>query len=172
MKKSLLISPDQPAVCQSLRAFLDALTDEDAAEIRMEPGEYRIFTEDCACRFVSSAASPNGEKDVAFPIQGKRNITLDGGGADLVFCDRLSPFVIEDCESITLKNFTMDYAFLRYAFAKVLDTREDGLVLAMNPAIDHFVKDGHLYFRCGSQTLSTRERKISMKRITESATET
>ena len=173
MKKSIFISAKDEGFAKKLQAFLSALDGCDEAEIRFEKGEYRFCREDCAKRFVYSGCSPNGEKDVAFPIINAKNLTIDGGGADFIFCDRVSQFLIQTSENVTLKNFTMDFSFLRYAFAEVKEATDAGLSLAIREDLfDYFVKDGHLFFVCGSETIGTDGRKISMKRIAKSASDT
>ena len=173
MKKSILISAKDADFSKKLQIFFASLDGADEAEIRFEKGEYRFRKEDCAKRFVYSGCSPNGEKNIVFPIENARNLTVDGGGADFVFCDRVSPFLIQGCENVTLKNFTMDFSFLRYAFAEVKEISDAGLSLSIREDLfDYFVKDGHLFFVCGSETIGTSDCKISMKRITRSATDT
>ena len=173
MKKSIFISARDEGFAKKLQDFLSQLDSCDEAEIRFEKGEYRFYREDCAKRFVYSGCSPNGEKEVAFPIVNARDLTIDGGGADFIFCDRVSPFLIQDCENVALKNFSMDFSFLRYAFAEVKEISDAGLSLAIREDLfDYFVRDGHLFFVCGSETIGTDGCKISMKRIAKSAVDT
>ena len=173
MKKSILISAKDADFSKKLQTFFASLDGADEAEIRFEKGEYRFRKEDCAKHFVYSGCSPNGEKDIAFPILNAKNLTVDGGGADFVFCDRVSPFLIRDSENVTLKNFSMDFSFLRYAFAEVKEISDAGLSLAIREDLfDYFVQDGHLFFVCGSETIGTDSKKISMKKITKSAADT
>ena len=48
-------------------------------------------------------------KYYAFYIENKKNIIIDGDGAELVFLGDVAPFGFDNCENITVKNFTVDY---------------------------------------------------------------
>ena len=64
-------------------------------------------------------------KPIAFPLIGKKNITVDGEGAKLVFHGKISPFVVDGCEDITLKGFEIDYAEPMYFEAKITCAEEN-----------------------------------------------
>ena len=51
----------------------------------------------------------NDKKYYAFCVDNKKNITIDGEGAYLLFDGNVSPFGFENCENVTLKNFVIDY---------------------------------------------------------------
>lgn len=51
----------------------------------------------------------NDKKYYAVNIKNKKNITIDGEGATLLFDGNVSAFGIESSENVTLKNFTIDY---------------------------------------------------------------
>lgn len=42
-------------------------------------------------------------------LKDKKNIVIDGGGSLLLFHDRITPFLLDGCENICLRNFTIDY---------------------------------------------------------------
>jgi len=65
------------------------------------------------------------KRNYAFVIKNKKNITIDGQGADLIFHGAISPFWITNCENVTLKNFTLDYAVPGYVCGKVTNVTED-----------------------------------------------
>ena len=43
----------------------------------------------------------------------------------MIFRGKMSPFVVDNCEGITLKNFTIDYAEPMYFEAKIIDSADD-----------------------------------------------
>jgi hypothetical protein len=45
----------------------------------------------------------------AITIKDLKNITIDGQGAEFIIHGRTAPFVIENCENITLRNFAIDW---------------------------------------------------------------
>ncbi len=71
-------------------------------------------------------------------------MVIDGCGAELMFFDRVTPFMLTNCKHVTLRNFTIDFAFARYCQGTV--TRSDA--------------EGHIGFRCADEIISTREMLI------------
>ncbi len=63
-------------------------------------------------------------KPIAFPLLRRRGLTVDGEGAALVFHGKMSPFVLDGCENVTLKNLSIDYAEPMYFEAKILAADE------------------------------------------------
>jgi len=49
------------------------------------------------------------KKYYAVNIKNRKNITIDGEGATLLFDGNVSGFGLENCENVTLKNFIIDY---------------------------------------------------------------
>ncbi len=52
----------------------------------------------------------DGFKKIGFCFESLRDITVDGGGSLFYFHDVMLPFSCTDCESITLRNFSIDFA--------------------------------------------------------------
>ena len=83
---------------------------------------------------------PNNDwsrKPIAFIIKNKENITIDGEGAKLIFHGRMSPFVLDSSENITLKNFSIDYAEPMYFEGKIVDAGENFVEMEYNDEIFH-----------------------------------
>ncbi len=54
--------------------------------------------------------NPDGRRNVAIFIKEKKNITIDGNGATVLVHGKMTPLLFDRCESITVKNLTVDYA--------------------------------------------------------------
>ena len=54
-----------------------------------------------------------------FYVKDKKDFTIDGDGAELIFEDNISAFGLFDCENITLKNFSIDYEYPCFWQAKI-----------------------------------------------------
>lgn len=52
---------------------------------------------------------PDSEQTIAMALCGARNIVVDGGGSEFVFHGRMKVFHVEDCENVTLRNFSTDW---------------------------------------------------------------
>lgn len=167
IKKYIEITTEKPA-----EHLGELLKDADDAVIEFKKGTYFIGADSCDEYpiFASSSGFCDGRmKKVAFPLLNTKNITIDGNGAEFVFCDRIQPFFVQRCENVTLKNFSIDFAFLRYAFAEVISADEEGFEVLLDRNIfDYEIKNGDIIFKCGRENLSTKDRKISTKAINRS----
>lgn len=87
----------------------------DASVINLAPGaEYHVYRTSATpqLRHISNTASAeenfdNGIKYIALNISGASNLTLDGNGAKIVTHGELTTFALEQCEGVTLRNFTL-----------------------------------------------------------------
>ena len=64
-------------------------------------------------------------RSYVFVIENKKNVVIDGKGAELVFHGNVSPFLFRKCENIVLKNFKIDYAIPGYACGKIINVTDD-----------------------------------------------
>lgn len=73
-------------------------------------GRYDFYEDGSATRtyYISNHDQDNPKK-VIFPLEGLKNITIDGQGSEFVFHGRMVPFAIRNAENITLQNFSIDY---------------------------------------------------------------
>lgn len=60
-----------------------------------------------------------GEKRIVFPLLKKKNIIIDGEGAELIFHGKILPFVIDECQGITIRNLSIDYTEPMYIQAEI-----------------------------------------------------
>ena len=88
-----------------------------------------ITSEDIFKKHYFISNNDSGEKPIVFPILSKKNITIDGEGADLIFHGEILPFVIDNSENVCVKNLSIDYANPFYAQADIVESDENRLVL-------------------------------------------
>ncbi len=135
--------------------------------IEFEKGTYKFYRAGSINRMLYSSSRKASDVNIIFDVIGKKNLTIDGNGADFIFCDRVNPFYFLNCENITLKNINMEYAFLRYAYADVLAVRDDGFLINIDENVFEYNinEDHNIEFICGEEILSTKDRKISTKSL-------
>ena len=80
------------------------------AELVLRPGEYHIYSRDTACGFYHISNNDPGEKSILFHLRGCKNLTIDGGGAVLIFHGRTIAFCLSESEDIRLRGFTVRQA--------------------------------------------------------------
>lgn len=64
-------------------------------------------------------------KPIEFALIEKKNLVIDGDGCEMIFHGKMLPFVIDGCDNIVLKNFSIDYAEPMYFEAKIIDSGND-----------------------------------------------
>lgn len=99
--------------------------------IQLEAGEYHIFQDGCHRDFFATTNNNSGEKSVAFPVIGKKDITVDGGGAEIIVHEGVYPFVIQNSENIKIRNIKLDTAHPLYGFGVIESIDEGGITLCM-----------------------------------------
>ncbi len=112
----------------------------------MHMGDSDIFLDDCEIREYYFSNNDGGVKNISVLIKDKRNVTLDFGGAMLKFHGRILPFVVDGCDSVTLKNFTINYDRTFYSQADIISVDGRELVIRMDEGFPYEIRDGGLVF--------------------------
>ena len=76
--------------------------------------------------------NPDGTRFSALYLDGKKDITIDGNGATLLIHGKMTPLLLNNCENITIKNLTIDYACPTMAEFKVLSNDNGKCVIEIN----------------------------------------
>lgn len=77
--------------------------------------------------------NPNGLRRTAMFLKNKKNIVIDGNGAKVIVHGKMTPFLFDKCENITVKNLTVDYACPTMAEFRVLSNENGVCVIRINP---------------------------------------
>jgi len=101
------------------------------------------------------------EKHIAFDLQNRRDLTIDGEGAELLFHGHVTPFVLDNAENITIRNLHVDYRNPFYIQARITDAGEDFTELTFDG--DTFacrLRDGKLCFYSPEDGWESVEEKV------------
>ena len=89
---------------------------QDGDYITLENQTYEVAPEDSFYLkgfFFSNTANikenPDGERFCAIYLNGKSNITIDGGGATVMIHGKMTPFIFCQCHNIVMKNICFDH---------------------------------------------------------------
>ena len=137
--------------------LLHSLPGDDEVLIRFEKGIYDFRKEGAFTSSRSVSALHAELRTFVFLLENKKNITIDGGGSEFIFQDRVSPFALFDCENITLCNLVIDFSFPRYCQGDVLASDESGFELKIDETLFKIEVDseGHAIFFSGDLPFST-----------------
>ena len=81
-------------------------------------------------------------KKIAFLIKDEKDVVYDCGGENFVFGDGISPIVIDGCENIVLKNFTIDYNCPQHIEGDVISLDMRSFVLKLRDGFFATVENG------------------------------
>lgn len=127
----------------------------DGNTIVLEKGKvYHVFPEDSFEKkgfFCSNTAkqheNPEGLRYSAIFLENKKDITVDGNGAEIVVHGKMTPFLLDKCENVIFKNFTLDYFCPTMTEFEVLTNADGECELKINPDCRFRVTDGELFWR-------------------------
>ena len=111
-------------------AFVEAIGAMGDGDILcLDGGKYNLRPEGAFIKTYYMSNNDGGVKPIVMPIIGKKNVTVDGGGATLVFNGETLPVVIDESENVCLKGFSIDYAVPMYAQAEIVEASDNRTVL-------------------------------------------
>lgn len=90
--------------------LVESIRNESDITLTFPKGQYEFYPENGTEIYRAISNHDNGLKRIVFPFFGHKNITVDGGGSLFLFHGIISPFVLDQTENITLKNFTINWA--------------------------------------------------------------
>ena len=128
---------------------------KDTECVTLEKGKvYHVFPEDSFEKrgyFCSNTAkrheNPEGLKYSAIFLDGKNGVTIDGNGAEIIIHGKMTPFLFDKCENITMKNLSLDYFCPTMTEFKVLSNNDGICELKINPDCRFRVTDGELFWQ-------------------------
>lgn len=116
--------------------------------ISLKKGVYHFYADNAQVEqlYVSNHDQPVSHR-VQIPLIGLKNFTLDGNGSKFVFHGASLGILLKDCENVTLKNLTLDYARPMVSEAKVAEFKDGKTRLEIDGnAFPYKVENGRLVF--------------------------
>ena len=92
--------------------------------------------------------NPDGIRYSALYLKNKRNVTIDGNGATVMIHGKMTPFLFDACENITVKNLTVDHACPTMTEFTILSNDHGVCEIRFHPDCRFRVEGNRLYF-CG-----------------------
>ncbi len=94
-------------------------------EYVIQKGNYVIGVEDTKKEFLYLSNNDGSDKNIAFLLDGLQNVVLDFSGSELTFQGRITPFIVRNCENVTLKNVTVLYDRPFFTCGKIVEHGND-----------------------------------------------
>lgn len=144
---------DTPAVRTAAEALKDGET------LRLEKRTYHLFAEGAKKVDCAPTGNTSGTKDVAFPLLGKKNVTIDGNGAEIIVHSGVFPFAALGCDGVKLRNFTMKAFIPPCKGARIGKRTQDGVFVELDEkGPGYSVKNGEITFQLEDHEYSTAEK--------------
>ena len=90
--------------------------------------------------------NPTGRRYTAIYLKGKKNVTIEGNGAQMLIHGKMTPFLLDECEGITIRDLTVDYACPTMAEITVLACEDGVYTLKINPECPFCIQADQLYW--------------------------
>ena len=90
--------------------------------------------------------NPNGKRNAAIYLRKKHGITIDGNGAVILIHGKMTPFLFDACEDITVRNLTVDYACPTMAEFTVLSGSGSVYDIRISPDTQFRVEENRLFW--------------------------
>ncbi|WP_422080902.1 right-handed parallel beta-helix repeat-containing protein [Ulvibacterium sp.] len=142
------IVPDKDIVLE-VNQLLHSLKKKKDVVLSFPKGTYQFYPENAFETYWAVSNHDNSLKKMAFPLFDMDGITIDGNGSEFVFHGRICPIVVFESQSVTLKNFSIDWSIPFQSELSVVENDEanNSFVATIGTNHKYRVKDGKVYFR-------------------------
>ena len=121
---------------------------EDGTIYLADKKDYDIFLQNTKRltdkKYLSLMKCNCGYLDVAFHLKGLKNVILDFNGAVLRLHGALQPFILENCENVTIRNVVIEYARSFHSEFEIVEKKDRILKLKQKEEFPCRVENGYL----------------------------
>lgn len=128
-----------PVLQKALQKIKAEAKEGDSIVIRFSNGQYNFYEKGSAVReyYISNHDQDNPKK-VGIALEGMKNLTLDGNGAQFIFHGRMLPVSLLHSTNCSLKNFSIDFATPHIAQIKIVESSpETGITFEPAPWVNY-----------------------------------
>lgn len=161
-QKIIRVTPDSPDMTPKIQNAIEEAKSYNgkSVTIELQNANYNIYRKSSSHQLyhisntTSEKENPDQTKHIGLWLKGLKNITIDGKGAHLITHGEITSFVIDGCENVTLKNFTITAADPTVPELTVTEVGDRHMTVRIHPQSKYFIKDGKFSFVGDSWTLS------------------
>lgn len=100
--------------------------------------------------FISNTSTeeedPAKLRTIGLFLKKARNLTIDGNGSLFVFHGKMTTFLLDSCENITLRNIHVDFERPTMSEMKVVGADQGGTLVDVHPDARYEIRDGRIIF--------------------------
>ncbi|MES2775093.1 MAG: alpha-1,3-galactosidase B [Bacteroidota bacterium] len=140
-----------PLISDLLKKIKAETPAQQSVVIKFQKGRYDFYAEGAAIRtYYISNHDQNNPKTVGIALEGFKNLTIEGNGADLMFHGRMLPIALIEGNNVRLKNLSVDFEKPQITQVKIVenDTLNGQIVFETAPWVKYLIKDS-VFFNTG-----------------------
>ncbi len=120
----------------------------ETVEIRFEKGTYHFYPDKGYEAFCHISNHDDVLVQTAFPLLGLKDLKIDGQGSTFVFHGTMVPFLIDDCQRISISNVSVDWAVPFHSEGLIVanDPQKGTFDMEISEVYPYEIRDGQLYF--------------------------
>lgn len=148
------VSPEKGDMTAQIQAAIEKARSYNgkAVVIELQNANYPISWKNSSQKryYISNSISekdnPDQIKHIGLWLKGLKNVTIDGKDAHIITHGEMSSFVIDQCENIKLKNFTISAADPTVPEMTVTEVGDHHMTVRIHPQSKYTVEDGKFSF--------------------------
>jgi len=131
-----------------VRKALEACQSKSEVVLLFQQGRYDFWPHQSQERvYYESNTTDINPRRCAILIEEMSGLTIDGGGSDFVFHDRMQPFTIDRSERIHIRNLSIDWDIPLTAESEILDVTPEWIDIRIDCCESPYVlEDGKVFF--------------------------
>ena len=123
--------------------LINAARTQGVSRINFAPGEYHFHAESALpMQLFISNHDQQEVHPVGVPLVNLKNVELRGRKTQFIFHGKMLPFVLMDCEGITIKNISIDAAEPFSSEGRIVEIKDGKTTLKLSPASRYTVENG------------------------------
>lgn len=131
----------------AIRAALEQCFANKASKLILPGGRLNIKRNFAFEKYQFISNNNESMKRIAFDLVGMEDFTIEGNHTELMFSGFISPFNLDDCKNITIKNLTIDYTRTFNSEGIIVDKGEGWLDIQFPEDYIYDTDHGTLRFR-------------------------
>lgn len=131
----------------AIRAAIADVKRNKASKLVLPGGELRIRPEKAFEKYQFISNNDESLKRIAFQLDGIENLTITGNGTSLLFTGFISPFNLENCRNITIKDIDIDFTRTFNSEGIITDVFEGGIDVKFPDDYITDISNGFLRFK-------------------------
>ncbi len=130
----------------AIRSALEDCRKHKAVKLVLPEGTLKITPDKAYEKYQFISNNDESLKRIAFNLEGMKDFTVEGQNTLLLFTGFISPFSLEGCEDVTIKNLSIDFTRTFHSEGIIEKTGEDWLDIRFPGDYNCNIINGCLYF--------------------------